>query len=53
MPVPSMATQLKIREMHQNIKALKAIHAAIRAANAALMPATLERVFYDGAPSNG
>lgn len=53
MPVPSMATQLKIRKMHQNIKALKAKHATIRAANAALMPATLERVFSAGAPSNG
>lgn len=45
MPVPTMAVQLKIREMHQRALALKAKHAAIRAANAALLPATLERVF--------
>ncbi len=45
MPIPSMATQLKIRRMHQSTRALKARHAAIRAANAALLPATLERLF--------
>lgn len=45
MPVPSMATQLKIRDLHLNIQLLKAKHAAIRQANAALLPATLERLF--------
>jgi len=45
MPVPSMATQLKIREAYRRTQALKAKHTAIRAANTALLPATLERVF--------
>ncbi|MDO4683826.1 MAG: restriction endonuclease subunit S [Lautropia sp.] len=45
MPVPSMATQLKLREIFRRTQALKAKHTAIREANAALLPATLERVF--------
>jgi type I restriction enzyme S subunit len=45
MPVPLMATQSKIREVYQQAQALKAKHAAIRQANAALLPATLERIF--------
>ena len=45
MPVPSMATQLKIRAAYLRTQSLKAQHAAIRQANAALLPATLERVF--------
>lgn len=45
MPVPSMTTQLKLREAYRRTQALKAKHAAIREANAALLPATLERVF--------
>ncbi|MBS0318672.1 MAG: restriction endonuclease subunit S, partial [Proteobacteria bacterium] len=45
MPVPLMATQLKLREIAKYAKELKAKHAALRAANAALLPATLERVF--------
>lgn len=45
MPVPSMATQLRLRGLHQHVRALKAKHAAIRLSNAALLPATLERVF--------
>lgn len=45
MPVPSMATQLKLRDLHRHAQALKTKHAAIRKANAALLPATLERVF--------
>lgn len=52
MPVPSMATQLKIREVHQRTQALKAKYTAIREANAALLPATLERVFSAGAPAH-
>lgn len=44
-PVPSMATQLKLREAYHRTQALKAKHRAIREANAALLPATLERVF--------
>ena len=45
MPVPPMATQLKLREMCRHANTLKAKHATLRAANAALLPATLERVF--------
>jgi type I restriction enzyme S subunit len=45
MPVPPMDTQLKLREVHRQTQALKAKHAAIRQANAALIPATLGRVF--------
>jgi type I restriction enzyme S subunit len=45
MPVPSMDVQIKLREMCGHVAALKAKHATIRAANAALLPATLERVF--------
>ena len=45
MPVPPMDTQLKLRNVHWQTQTLKAKHAAIRQANAALIPATLERVF--------
>lgn len=45
MPVPSMSTQHKIRNLYRHTISLKARHAAIRQANAALLPATLERVF--------
>lgn len=49
MPVPSMRTQLKLRELCRHTQALKARHTAIRQANAALIPATLERIFHTGA----
>lgn len=49
MPLPSMSSQLKLREIFRHTKKLKAKHAAIRAANAALLPATLERVFSEPA----
>lgn len=45
MPLPSMRTQLKLRELYRRTQALKARHATIRQANDALIPATLERVF--------
>lgn len=45
MPVPSMRTQLKIRELYRRTQALKSCHATIRQANGELIPATLERVF--------
>lgn len=45
MPVPSMSTQRKLRELYKHVQALKARHGAIREANAALVPATLERLF--------
>jgi type I restriction enzyme S subunit len=46
MPVPSMATQCKLRDLYHHTQALKAQHTAIRTANTALLPATLERVFF-------
>jgi type I restriction enzyme S subunit len=45
MLVPSMPTQLKLRELYRQTQALKARHASIRQANDALIPATLERIF--------
>lgn len=45
MPVPSMPTQQKLRELYRYVQALKSKNNAIRAANAALVPATLERIF--------
>lgn len=45
MPVPSMAKQLELREIYQRTQLLKKMHAAIRQANVALLPATLERIF--------
>ena len=44
-PVPPMAPQQSFTRLQAEIGALKAKHAAIRQANAALLPATLERVF--------
>lgn len=49
MPVPSMAKQLELRAIYQHTQALMAKHAAIRQANAALLPATLERAFAEPA----
>lgn len=45
MPVPPMVKQLELRAIYQHAQALRAKHTAIREANAALLPATLERVF--------
>jgi type I restriction enzyme S subunit len=45
MPVPPMATQLKICEAFRLTQGLNSKLAAIRQANAALLPATLERLF--------
>lgn len=44
-PLPVLAEQLKIVEILAKQVPLKAKHAAMREANAALLPATLERVF--------
>ena len=44
-PMPPLATQQTFDRLQVEIAALKAKHAAIRKANAALLPATLERVF--------
>ena len=44
-PTPSLAAQQTFDRLQAEIAALKAKHTAIREANAALLPATLERVF--------
>jgi hypothetical protein len=44
-PTPPLATQQSFDRLQAEIAALKAKHSAIREANAALLPATLERVF--------
>lgn len=44
-PVPPQATQQSFDRLQSAVAALKVEHAAIRAANAALVPATLERIF--------
>jgi len=44
-PVPPLAVQQSFDRLQAEVAALKAKHTAIRAANAALLPATLERVF--------
>lgn len=47
-PTPPMAAQQTFDRLQAEIAALKAKHTAIREANAALLPATLERVFAGG-----
>ncbi len=44
-PVPSIAIQQAFVALQARVHALKARHTAIRAASAALLPATLERLF--------
>ena len=44
-PMPPLATQKTFDRLQTEVAALKAKHTAIREANAALIPATLERVF--------
>lgn len=44
-PMPSLAVQQTFDRLQAEIAALKAKHTAIRQANAALVPATLERAF--------
>lgn len=44
-PMPSLAVQHTFDRLQAEIAALKAKHTAIRQANAALIPSTLERVF--------
>jgi type I restriction enzyme S subunit len=44
-PMPSLAAQQSFDHLHAEIASLKARHTSIRAANSALLPATLERVF--------
>lgn len=44
-PLPPLAAQQAFNQLQAQVAALKAKHAGIRKANAALIPATLERVF--------
>lgn len=44
-PVPTMTSQREFQKLQATTSALKAKHTAIRAANATLLPATLERLF--------
>ena len=44
-PVPPLPIQQRFDRLQARITALKARHSAIRTANAALLPAMLERVF--------
>ncbi len=44
-PIPPLATKQSFDRLQAEVAALKAKHDAIREANAALLPATLERVF--------
>lgn len=44
-PLPALTTQQAFDRLQAEVAALKAKHAAIRRASAALLPATLERVF--------
>jgi len=48
-PIPPLAVQQTFDRLQTDIAALKAKHTAIRIANAALLPATLERVFSEPA----
>ncbi|MEF8699706.1 MAG: restriction endonuclease subunit S [Candidatus Accumulibacter sp. UW20] len=47
-PIPPVATQQAFNRLQAEVAALKAKHAAICQAKAALLPATLERVFSGG-----
>jgi len=51
-PTPSLATQQTFDRLQAEVAALKAKHTAIRAANAALLPATLERIFQSSEASH-
>jgi type I restriction enzyme S subunit len=48
MPLPSMATQLKLREVRQQATELKRLHDETAAELAALMPSILDRAFKNG-----
>ena len=51
-PAPPLAAQQTFNRLQTEIGVLKAKHTAIRQANAALIPATLERVFSTEAPAH-
>lgn len=44
-PLPPLPAQQAFNQLQTQVATLKAKHAAIRQANAALLPATLERIF--------
>lgn len=45
-PVPDLTAQVTFGRLQGEVTSLKAKHAAMREANAALLPATLERIFH-------
>jgi type I restriction enzyme S subunit len=51
-PVPPLAAQQAFDRLQADVAALTAKHAAIRQANAALIPATLERIFSTEVPAH-
>ena len=51
-PSPPLAAQQAFNHLLAQVAALKVKHAAIRQANAALIPATLERIFSTEAPAH-
>ena len=50
-PIPELAAQQTFDRLQADVAALKTKHAAIRQANAALIPATLERIFSTEVPA--
>ncbi len=52
LPLPVLVDQLRIVEILKRRSPLKSKHAAIREANAALIPATLERIFSTEVPAH-
>lgn len=50
-PVPPLAAQQAFNRLQAEVVALKSRHSALRKANAALLPATLERIFSAEAPT--
>jgi type I restriction enzyme S subunit len=52
LPMPKYDKQTEAAKIFKRLATLKARHAAIRAANAALLPATLERIFTSGVPTH-
>jgi len=51
-PVPALAAQQTFDRLQADVATLKARHAIIRQANAALIPATLERIFSTEVPAH-
>jgi type I restriction enzyme S subunit len=51
-PSPPLAAQQAFNQLQAQVAALKVKHATIRQANAALIPATLERIFSTEAPAH-